>query len=276
MQKRRKIIEKMNNIGELSGLITEISEMLKDIGETNDIVRYYWKAGCLAEKLILSVLELDKCSLPVDIEQLAEKLNIRIEAEELNAFENENVLRMNRKIGQLVIRKDVYSGEKIVTINVDKMAPLSSKRYAIANEIAHYLLHKDEENYYENYFIMPMCPKHKEEIAIDIFAIFLLVPVRAFFEEFAKYVKERVETQKIPITTEDWMRYLSERAVLSEYYVAYGYQYLRAVGYWVYQARYSNNEDEKNIKISEEEKTDIIEWTDSCFQKNEVMYLFQE
>lgn len=298
----------MENSEEIKELIEEISIELRNINKANDIIQYYWKVGALAEKLIIAALGKENCQLPINIERIAQKLNINIEEEELNAFENVNIIRRNRKIGQLVIRKELFSADKKVTIYVDKMAPPSSKRYAIANEIAHYLIYKEEDSYYENYFIMPLCPKKREEIAIDIFSIFLLIPMREFFKEFTDYVQKRVETQKIPITTEDWMRYLSERALLSEYYVAYGYQYLRAVGYLIYEVNECASEkrieeecigeeclmaeecseeecvnesciDEEYIERQDNEeelKRDIIGWSKENFTENTIKYLFQE
>lgn len=261
---------------ECQQLIEEVVEILKKIGNVQHIIKYYWKAGYLAEKLLINVLGEDQDTFPVDIEAFAEKLGIEIEEENLNQFQNENVRELNRKIGQLVMRKDSYTNEKRVTIYVDRMAPPSSRRYAIANEIVHYLLHYDEEKYYENYFIMPMCPMKMEEIAVDIFSIFLLIPMRQFVTEFARYVEYRVNNQKIPITTEDWIRYLSERSVLSDYYVAYGYQYLRGIGYWIFQARNANEEQLSEIDMSIEEKNEILDWMYGYFTDECEEWLFQD
>lgn len=59
---------------------------------------------------------------------------------------------INRRIGQLVVREDVYTDSTEMIIYTDVAVPPSSKRYAIANEIAHFLVFKgehpqdDEEN----------------------------------------------------------------------------------------------------------------------------------
>lgn len=257
-------------------LIDEISRILKEeIGNAGHIIKYCWKVGLFAEKLIISILGEEGCFFPVDIETLATELGIEIEERNLNEFQNENIRALNRKIGQLVIRKDSYTGQKSVTIYVDSMAPPSSRRYAIANEIVQYLLNYDAEKYYENYFIMPMCPMKMEEIAADIFSVFLLIPMRQFLVEFARYVKYRVSNQKIPITTEEWIRYLSERSVLSDYYVAYGYQYLRGIGYWVYQAKNADEKQIQKIKMSIEEKNEIIEWMSGYYTDECEEWLFQ-
>lgn len=261
---------------ERQGLIDAISRILKEeLGDAGHIIKYCWKVGMFAEKLIINVLGEENCTFPIDIEAIATELGIEIEETNLNEFQNENARVLNRKIAQLVIRKDSYTGLKSITIYVDNMAPPSSRRYAIANEIVQYLLNYDADKYYENYFIMPMCPVKMEEIAADIFSVFLLIPMRQFLVEFAKYVNYRVGNQKIPITTEEWIRYLSERSVLSDYYVAYGYQYLRGVGYWVYQAKNADEEQMKRIKMSMEEKNEIIEWVDGYYTEDCEKWLFQ-
>lgn len=147
-------------------LIEEIAGILKEINHTKHIIRYYWKVGQLAEKLILNVMGGERCDFPVDVEALAKNLGIAVETENLNEFQNRKIRTLNRKIGQLIIRRNSYTGEREVTIRVEKMAPPASSRYAIANEIVHYLLHYADEKYYENYFIMPMCPKTVEEVEI--------------------------------------------------------------------------------------------------------------
>lgn len=257
-------------------LIEEIAGILKEINYTKHIIRYYWKVGQLAEKLILDVMGGERCDFPVDVEALAKKLGIAVETENLNEFQNRKIRSLNRKIGQLIIRRNSYTGEREVTIRVEKMAPPSSSRYAIANEIVHYLLHYDDEKYYENYFIMPMCPKTMEEVAADIFAVFLLIPMRQFLVEFSQFVKYEVENQNIPITTEEWIQHLSDRAVLSEYYVAYGYQYLRGIGYWVYQANNADSEQMQAIKMTKREKSDILEWVSGYYTKECEEWLFQD
>lgn len=68
--------------------------------------------------------------------------------------------------------------------------------------------------------------------------------------------------QNIPISTEEWIKYLSEKAGVSEYYVAYGYQYLRSVAYWIYQAWDLKNTPEKlaEINMTEEDQQEICKW----------------
>lgn len=140
--------------------------------------------------------------------------------------------------------------------------PVASKRYAIANEIAQYIFHKEDKKIYKNYFVMPMCPTKSDALVAEIFSIFLLIPMRNFLQELYDYVKYRIKEQSIPISTEEWIKYLSEKTGVSEYYVANGYQYLRSVAYWIYQAWELKNTPEKlaEINMTEENQQEICKW----------------
>lgn len=221
-----------------SNLMREIKAFLQegfreDIRKPQSLIKYYWEASCRADQLIKAALG-ENGRFPVDIELLAERIGVRIEEENLNEFPDRR--SMNRRIGQIQIGENLFTGEKMRSIFVDKAVPPSTRRYAIAHEIAHYIMHYEDWDYYEDYFIMPMCPADIEEIVADIFAIFLLIPVRYFFVEFLEYVKRKKEEGETPVTTERWIRYLAERSMVSDYYVAYGYQQLRYVAHWIYRA----------------------------------------
>lgn len=248
------------NDGEFQNLLNEISEKMQDIVKMKNVIDYYWQSSMYAEKLLKYCFEDEPITLPIDIRKVAEKLGMHIEEVNINDFSNENVRRSNHKIAQLSVQKNLISGEKEVTIYADKYIPISSKRYAIANEIAQYILHIDDKKIYENYFVMPMCPVKIDELITDIFSIFLLIPTRNFLNEFYVYVKYRSDEQKIPISTEEWIKYLAERAGVSEYYVAYGYQYLRSSAYWIYQAWTADSEKLKEIKMSQTEAKEIKNW----------------
>lgn len=255
-------------------LLKEISEFLHDIARAEDYINYYWEISRRADALICQCLGNEGCQLPVDIVKLAEKMGIQIEEEDLSEFSRS--LGMNKRIGEIDMREDIFSKKRICTIYVDENAAPSSKRYAIAHELVHYIMHYEKESFYNGYFIMPMCPARMEEIIADIFAIFLLVPVRSFFKEFSEYVRMRTENEKVPVTTEAWMQYLSERAVLSEYYVAYGYQQFRYVAYLIYQAWYDKDPLFNNMpKMKEEVREQIKLETKDYFNDEIAELVFQ-
>ena len=246
----------LNNGRELGRLISDIVEKLNNITEAKNVIEYYWSSGLYAEKLLKFCFDEEEISLPVDIRKVAEKLGIRIEEVNINDFSNENVKRLNHKIAQLSVQENIFTGKKEAVIYADKYIPPSSKRYGITNEIVQYIFHKEEKKIYENYFVMPMCPDKEDELITEIFSIFLLIPMKSFLNEFYEYVKYRIDEQEIPISTEEWIKYLAERAGVSEYYVAYGYQYLRSIAYWVYLAW----QDEESDSMGTKERNEVRKW----------------
>ena len=246
--------------GAFKDLLNEISEKLKNIDKMKNVIVYYWQSSMYAEKLLEHCYGDEPITLPIDIRKVAKKLGMNIEEVNINDFSNENVRRSNHKIAQLSVQKNLVSGEKEVTIYADKYIPISSKRYAIANEVVQYILHINDKKIYENYFVMPMCPVKADELITDIFSIFLLIPMRSFLNEFYEYVGYRSAEQKIPISTEEWIKYLAERAGVSEYYVAYGYQYLRSSAYWIYQAWTAEPEKWEEIRMTQAEVEEIRNW----------------
>ena len=249
-------------IGDLGKLLQEISKYLSDISDVKNVMQYYWNAGIYAEKLLHLCYEKQPISFPIDVSKIADKLGILIEDVNINDFSNEHIKRSNHKIAQLSVQKSIFSREKETIIYADKYVPEASKRYAIMNEIVQYILHKDNAEVYKNYFVMPMCPTKSDILVTEIFSIFLLIPMRNFLNEFCEYVKYRTYEQNIPISTEEWIKYLSERAGVSEYYVAYGYQYLRSASYWFYQAWEFKDNQEKlaEIHMTEKEQIEIWDW----------------
>lgn len=227
----------------VGGVLKEIKEFLDKLVHEKNLVQYYWEASKKAEELILCILGEENYHFPVDVERLARKLGIWVEEDRLDEFSGGN--DVNKRIGQILMQEDVFTGERYATIYIEKNISPATKRYAIAHELVHYIIHREDRNFYEDYCLMPMCPIRIEEIVADIFATFLLIPVRLFFEEFHSYVRQRTQQDNVPIATESWIRHLSERSLVPEYYVAYGYQQLRYVGYLIYWAwNYAGEKDD--------------------------------
>lgn len=261
--------EKLEKLKDIKKFLKEGLE--EKIKEPKALIRYYWEASLRAEQLITMVFGKEG-GFPIDIETLAESLGVRVVLEDLNEFSGWR--SMNRKIGQIEIGENLFTGEKMSMIYIDKEVPPFSKRYAIAHELAHYIMHYDDPDYYEDYCIMPMCPKNIEEIVADIFATFLLIPVRYFFIEFLSYVERKIAEGSGPVTTEKWIQYLAERSMISEYYVAYGYQQLRYVAYWIYRA-WNENEIEKEIEMASDEAEMVREETEDYYTSQMGELLFE-
>lgn len=222
------------NAGNAEEILEKIKVFLEKLIHEHNLVQYYWEASQKAEELILNFLGDKEFRFPVDVEKLALKMGVRIEEDKLDEFSGEK--DVNKRIGQIVMQEDFFQSRICATIYLEKSISPDAKRYAIAHELVHYIIHKNERNFYEDYCSMPLCPIKQEEIVVDIFATFLLIPVRLFFGEFYSYVQQRTQGDNVPIATEYWIHHLSERSLVPEYYVAYGYQQLRYVGYWIYRA----------------------------------------
>ena len=119
---------------------------------------------------------------------------------------------------------------------------------------------------------MPMCPTKSDALVAEIFSIFLLIPMRNFLQELYDYVKYRIKEQSIPISTEEWIKYLSEKTGVSEYYVANGYQYLRSVAYWIYQAHEADDDEIKKIGMTKTERKEIKKNTEYFDEKLKELY----
>lgn len=258
---------------EINGLLQELSEYLNDIKNAKLFVQYYWEISKRVEKLIEAALGKEGMKLPIDVMALADKMGIDIMEEDLNEFSRNQ--RPNKTIGQIDIRKSVVSGKRRCTIYIDENVAPVSKRYAIAHELIHNIIHFNADDYYEDYCSMPMCPVHLEEYVADVCAIFLMIPVKLFFQEFTRYIKQKAKDEKTPIATEYWIKYLAERSGLPEYYVAYGYQQLRYVAYWIYQAWEDDDKWAEEVKMTDPDRKKIIDDTKEYFTTEIVELLFE-
>lgn len=110
-----------------------------------------------------------------------------------------------------------------------------------------------------------------------MFSIFLLIPPRNFLKEFCEYVEKRTTDQNLPISTEEWIKYLSERAGVSEYHAAYGCQYLKNIAYWLYEAWVSKGDKRKLAEIGMTEKNQerICGWMSENEFENIKKYIYQ-
>lgn len=243
-------------------LLNEIPACLSNTSYTKNIFQYYWDIGVCAEKLLNLCYEGEPVCFPVDITKIADKLGIFIEDADMRDLSNENIVRPNRKVAQISVQTNIFTEEKEAVIYTEKYVPASSKRYAITHEIVQYILHKNNPKLYDSYFVMPMCPTRSVDLLSDLFSIFLLIPIRNFLKEYSEYVEKRTADQDLPISTEEWIKYLSERAGIPEYHVACGYQYLRSVAYWLYEV-WELKEDKRQLSgigMTEENQKKLRNW----------------
>ena len=178
-------------------------------------------------KEILQSYFKDEVSFPVDVKAVAERLGIKISCIPMADLSNENIRRVNSKIMQMSIFENPFRNKREVELNVDSGIPLASKRFAIAYGIAEYILHPDEMDLFITYEVMPLCPKNESVLSAEILALFLIMPADIVMAELQEYLKEREVQDSFPVSSEEWIKYLSERAGVTEYHAILGYQYAR-------------------------------------------------
>ena len=223
---------------------------------------------CLSEELLTECFG-KSFDLPIDILKIAEYLNISIEEIDMEKVSNENTFRINYKLMQLSKLENIFAKENETFLYVEKSIPISSKRYVVAYGIAQYILHKDEKNIFKTYFVLPLCSTKKEDFDAEVLALFLLLPVKKTLLELHDYIAERKKNGDIPISTEEWIKYISERGGVSEYYAVQGYQNIRNIACFLYQVIH------ENIKTLSKEKQKLFQWmTQEQFQMLE-NFVFQ-
>ena len=208
---------------------------------------------CFAEELLTECFG-KEFSLPIDVLKIAKYLNISVEEIDMEKISNENTIRINYKLIQLSKLENIFTKENEVLLLVERNIPISSKRYAVAYGIAQYLLHKNEKEVFKTYSVLPLCPVYKDDLDAEILALFLLLPVKETLLELHDYIDERKKNGSIPISTEEWIKYLSERGGVSEYYAIQGYQNIRNIACFLYRIIH------EDIKISSKENQKLLQW----------------
>lgn len=179
----------------------------------------------IAEKLVSESYSRaeKKIAFPIDIELVAKHLGINVTKESLNLDGTSN---LSKKLS--IIR---YAKAEDASIVVDDTASYKMQRFAIANCIGSYLLSQPRGGYKTAYAI-PLIPRSLEEIAADSIAMFLLMPMTLFKEEFLQYLNGR---GKHLLDTDRWLEHLSDTCQIAPFNLAVGYQQMKQV--LCYQSR---------------------------------------
>ena len=179
----------------------------------------YNEIANIAEKLVsesYSQAE-KKFAFPIDIELVAKHLGIDVTKESLNLDKTSNLSK------NLAIIMSVKSQD--IRIVVDDSVSYKTRRYAIANGVGRYLLNESKSMMKTTYAI-PLIPQSLEEIAADSIAVFLLMPITLFKEEFLLYLNTR---KKEVLDVDNWMEHLSDTCQIAPFNLAIGYQQMKQV-----------------------------------------------
>lgn len=177
----------------------------------------------IAEKLVEeSYLHFKiKPAFPIEVEVIAKYLGINITKDKLNLDGTSN---LSRKLA--ITRSTKASDQKEnVKIVVDNTVSYKTQRFAIANCIGRYLLNQSSEMY-KNTYAIPLIPQNLEEIAADSIALFLMMPMSLFKEEFLKYLNG---CDQHPLDVDRWLEHLSDTCQITPFNLAIGYQQMKQV-----------------------------------------------
>lgn len=239
-EKRRKIMEKLTK---------DVLLGMKD-NATISIVDVYE----LTTKLLNVVFGEGNYSLPIDVEAIANRLNIEIV--EINLKDMHDWNAVNKTISEYSCRPRILSDGCERKIYVDSTSTLYLQRYAIAYQIGMFFIHRDRSLCSATYSAMPLLPKSREELIANAFALALLTPMGPFLQEMHDYITTEEKLDKLPIQTENWIQYISSSARIPFYYAACAYTQIMGVALALYQHRKNLLGDEyvKNVAKQDQEK----------------------
>lgn len=211
-------------------ILSEFQE-LKLNEKVENTSEHYLKAAKAAEELILeSYKETGRGpAFPIDIELVARSLGIVVVKEDLNGG---NVRRLNRTLALITSQ----NGEGYAVI--DNQVSYKTQRYALANAVGRFLLNQPKELLKCTYAI-PLIPQSLEEIAADVIALFILLPITTFKNEFLKYLEEY---KYCPLDVDAWMEYLGNKSQISLFNLAIGYQQMKQVLCYQRQEEFRQND----------------------------------
>lgn len=190
----------------------DINERIENSSELFDQI------AMKAEELVYESYEVANktVTFPVDITLIADNLGIEIQRENLNPAGTSNFSK------KLAVTTSTSDGVKII---VDASVSYKTRRYAIANGIGRYLLN-ESQGMLKNTYAIPLVPQSLEEIAADSIAIFLLLPVILFKNEFLRYLNACEEG---PLDVDEWLMHLSNVSQVTPFNLAIGYQQMKQV-----------------------------------------------
>lgn len=234
-------------------ILMEIAQVLHEVSKENGLYINYVKICWAAMQLLHRIWETEYC-IPVNVEEIYKEIGIEIKKVDLNEFmDGGDMEKVNKIIGKISIRPDyIAQNSKKITVYVDVKASPTAINYALAHELGHLFLNYEQMRYTDDYCIMPMLPKKADELVVDAFAIFLLLPFDKFLEIFITYVEKAKEQGTIPIDTNAWLNYLSSVTAVPNYYVACGYQQIRHVAFLMYKIHVEDNQEDDRKEYAKE------------------------
>ncbi|WP_295741911.1 ImmA/IrrE family metallo-endopeptidase [uncultured Oscillibacter sp.] len=163
-------------------------------------------------------------ALPVPVRKIAELENLKIRERNLSILDV--TANSAASIGMLMGKLD-YDLPDGPTIHLEEGISSSRKNYVIAHELGHHWMKKILGE--------PLGPEHCSdtrlsvryiEMLSDAFSAFLLLPIKALFQEEKQYIESHPQR---PVNLEEMLAKVAQTADVPYYYVLTGYEYIKAV-----------------------------------------------
>ena len=156
----------------------------------------------ICNKMLKKYYDKRKMKLPIDIEMVAKKMGIEIEYSNLKKY------AVAYELGKTIFNEDMEVTEKnLFQLN------MKSKPYSL-----------------------PRLSARLENFQYEMCAIFLLLPIELFLEEFCSYLEGE---KQHPVLMGNWIKHLSEKTEIPDYQLINGYQYIKFSAYKYYKENLS-------------------------------------
>lgn len=231
--------------GGMEGLHTALKDMMMRAYELQQICDGILKSCCGKEDL----------AFPIDIKKIAQAREIELAYENLNFGGAEEIdlniaqLRYDLSREGKVVRKiyvDNSQNESYLGETSESYSNL--QKYAIAYELGKTIVKEESDQEIANMtrgemrrrnmesvpYSLPKLYARQENFEYEMCAIFLLLPLELFFEEFYLYLNFRTIS---PVYMERWIKHLSEKTEIPNYQLINGYQYIKFCACQYYQEK---------------------------------------
>lgn len=165
--------------------------------------------------------------LPVDIETVADIMDLDVSYVDLNPIAAENTFVI---VGNTFTWKSLGGDEMKKKVYIDKNADINSQRYALAYEIGINMLAEKlgDENVPKNYnYSVPILPINPVKFMAEVYAMCLLLPYENLLDILDNYVKD--DRHASPIDNIEWIDYLADCAKIPKYNLCIGFSYISRI-----------------------------------------------
>ncbi len=212
-----------------------------------NMVEESYKVYKICDEHLIKHYQDRELELPIDIAMVAEAMGIRIKYGNLNLGKensiDNNIAQLRYELeGEEIVRRIIVHNSKTKKES-EELSNL--EKYAVAYELGKAIIRKETEGEEKNTrrlnlnsrpYALPRLPGRLENFEYEMCAIFLLLPLELFFEEFRKYLNKII---KHPVLIEDWIEHLSRKAGIPRYQLINGYEYIKFAAYQYYQENLS-------------------------------------